>query len=462
MKKYVLMKALLVFILVLGFTYLINVPSIVLNGKEEVVLDYSSEYKEAGASVVKFGHQLKTKLKVSSNVDTSKLGEYKVSYSYNLLFLKVSKVRNVLVLDREKPEIILLGNKEAFVCPGTKYVEDGYKAIDNYDGDITSKVKREELEHTIIYSVKDSSGNMESINREIKETDTTRPIITLEGNETIYVNVGSKYNEPGYKAIDDCEGDITSKVVVTNNVNTSKTGQYEVIYKVSDSYGNSDEVKRKVIVRNNATNYNNLGVIYLTFDDGPGKYTGQILDTLKKYNVKATFFVTGKGSDSLILREYKEGHTVGLHTYSHSYSTVYGSVDNYFSDLNKISDRVKRITGVESKIIRFPGGSSNTVSKKYSKGIMTTLTKEVVNRGYKYYDWNISSGDAGDTTTSTGVYNNVIRNLSHSRPNMVLMHDIKSYTANAIESIIVYGLNNGYRFEAITYDTKMITQKVNN
>ena len=137
-------------------------------------------------------------------------------------------------------------------------------------------------------------------------------------------------------------------------------------------------------------------------------------------------------------------------------------MDNYFTDLNAISDRVKRITGYDSKFIRFPGGSSNTVSKKYSVGIMTALTSEVLNRGYKYFDWNISGGDAGGTTSATGVYNNVVKNLSKKRVNMVLLHDTKSHTANAIESIIVYGLNNGYSFKAIDDDTAMVTQKVNN
>ena len=153
--------------------------------------------------------------------------------------------------------------------------------------------------------------------------------------------------------------------------------------------------------------------------------TGGTYKKLKEEGIKATFFVTNSGPDELIKREYDEGHAVGLHTASHNYSIVYNSVDSYFRDLGSVSDRVKRITGVESKIIRFPGGSSNTVSRRYVPGIMSTLTSEVINRGYRYYDWNLSSGDAvgGAPPSSNDIYNNVVSRLSKDRVNMVLMHD---------------------------------------
>ena len=173
--------------------------------------------------------------------------------------------------------------------------------------------------------------------------------------------------------------------------------------------------------------------------------------------------MTNSGPDELIKRAYDEGHTIALHTASHNYSIVYASVDSYFNDLNIVSERVKNITGVESKIIRFPGGSSNTVSRKYSSGIMSYLTSEVLKRGYRYYDWNVSSGDAaGGSPTASMIYDNVVSNLSKNRVNMVLMHDIKTYTRDALRDIIRYGKENGYVFDKITQDTEMITQRVNN
>ena len=93
---------------------------------------------------------------------------------------------------------------------------------------------------------------------------------------------------------------------------------------------------------------------------------------------------------------------------------------------------------------------------------MTTLSKDVVNKGYRYYDWNISSGDAGEVSTASGVYNNVIKSLSKNKTNMVLMHDIKPYTRDALKNIIEYGKQNGYTFEKITMSTPMITHHINN
>ena len=158
---------------------------------------------------------------------------------------------------------------------------------------------------------------------------------------------------------------------------------------------------------------------------------------------------------------YNEGHTVALHTASHKYEYVYSSEENYFADLNRVSDRVERLTGIKSKIIRFPGGSSNTISRRYNSGIMTRLTQAVKQKGYHYFDWNVDSRDAEGFGTN-GVYNNVVNGISLNRENVVLMHDIKSATRDAIRSIIQYGKNNGYTFRKLTYDTSMVTHWLNN
>ena len=255
------------------------------------------------------------------------------------------------------------------------------------------------------------------------------------------------------------DGDITGMVITSGSVDINNSNDQVLTYTVEDKAHNKTEAKRTIkMVRRDSP-----GTIYLTFDDGPNYgTTNVILDILKEENVKATFFVTGKGPDELIKREYDEGHTVALHTFSHNYQTVYQSVDAYFNDLTKVHDRVASITGYDSRIIRFPGGSSNTISRHYQEGIMTTLTKEVIEKGYYYYDWNISSGDAGEYKDSRSIINQVTRNLSKERTNMVLMHDIKPYTRDALREIIKYGKENGYHFDKITSGTKMIRQKVNN
>ena len=125
-----------------------------------------------------------------------------------------------------------------------------------------------------------------------------------------------------------------------------------------------------------------------------------------------------------------------------------------------MQDKIRNSTGYTSTIIRFPGGSSNTVSK-YNPGIMTTLTGVVLERGFRYFDWNISSGDAGGTTDPDVEYKNVVTNLSKKRGNVILMHDIKKHTSQAIEDIIKYGLDNGYTFKVLTNDV-VCHQKINN
>ena len=194
-------------------------------------------------------------------------------------------------------------------------------------------------------------------------------------------------------------------------------------------------------------------ICYLTFDDGPSKNTPLILDILKNYNAKAPFFVINTGNIGYIQRIHDDGHTVGLHTYSHNYAQLYSSTDAYFNDLQQISDKVESIIGIKPTVMRFPGGSSNKVSAKYCKGIMTQLVTLVQEKGYSYFDWNISSGDADSTTPSyTYIRNNVLNNARNKNSICVLMHDAsaKTTTVQALPEIIEGLTNMGYRFEALT------------
>ena len=285
----------------------------------------------------------------------------------------------------------------------------------------------------------------------------------MKSNKEIYLYVNNKYQEPGYEVSDNCDDDI--KVEVEGSVDYNKTGDYELKYKAKDKSGNEEIVIRKVHVVNVA-NQGYGKVIYLTFDDGPSSsITPQLLDILREENVKVTFFVINHDDslNYLIKREHDEGHTVALHSYTHNYSYIYSSVENYFNDLNSIAAKVKSITGVDSKIIRFPGGSSNTVSLNYSQGIMTYLTGEVQRRGYTYFDWNISCGDAGGASTSDEVYSNVVNNLNYSS-NIVLLHDFEGNykTLNAIRAIIRYGKEHGYVFAPVDVITMPAHHGVNN
>ena len=131
----------------------------------------------------------------------------------------------------------------------------------------------------------------------------------------------------------------------------------------------------------------------------------------------------------------------------------------------KLYNKIKKDFGYKAKIMRFPGGTSNTVSRNYSSGIMTRLSKKMAQKGFIYFDWNVDSGDAsGYNVNKNTIADNVINGLSRKQTNVVLMHDsgAKSTTAKALQKIIDYGNNNGYVFERITEETKRIQHKPNN
>ena len=446
---------LIIFLLIYLF-----IPFFKLKGKREITLEVNNEYKENG-----YLTNAKV-LEVSNNINTSKLGTYTVLYKYKKYNKIKETIRVVNIVDKTPPELDLIGNLEINNC-SKSYQEEGYAAFDNYDGDLTQKVEKEIKDGKIIYRVKDSSNNITTKERTFSNIDKEGPVIKLKGS-SVNLKINNKYVEQGYTVTDNCDDDLTSKVEITNNININKEGTYEVIYKVKDKSGNESKEVRKVTVYTPKKCFSSVsngkpGVIYLTFDDGPStKNTARLLDILKEENVKATFFLIDKtNTDYLIKRMYDEGHTIGLHTASHNYKYIYSSTTNFIKDIEKIQEKVARITGEKSSIIRFPGGSSNTVSS-FNPGIMCTLSNMVIEKGYHYFDWNVSSGDAGSKRSKKNTYRNVKNNLSKNRANVVLMHDIYDSTVDAVKDIIKYGKDNGYTFEKITMDTEMYTHYVNN
>lgn len=193
-------------------------------------------------------------------------------------------------------------------------------------------------------------------------------------------------------------------------------------------------------------------VVYLTFDDGPSRNTERLLDILDKYNVKATFFVINTSHTDIIAEEFNRGHSVGIHCYTHDYRTIYADEDAYFADLDAMQDEIVKQTGENTTLLRFPGGSSNTASC-FNRGIMTRLTEAVAEKGFTYFDWNVSSGDAGRTTETAQVVENVISGIKKHKVSVVLQHDSKGFSIDAVEDIIVWGLENGYTFLPLSQDS---------
>ncbi|MBR5942198.1 MAG: polysaccharide deacetylase family protein [Clostridia bacterium] len=412
-------------------------------------------------------------VELEGEADTAKVGEYELTWSVSYFLGSQSRSCVVEVVDTTPPVITLTPEEREYVLPGTDYDDPGYSAVDTVDGDLTAAVVRVIEDKIATYTVTDSSGNVATATREIPFDDPVPPEITLKGEKSITFTVGeATFEEPGYTATDNLDGDITDKVEVKGSVDNNNPGYYTIRYTVKDSYGNETTVRRSITIRDkngkvpgdeDSPEVDGTGkVIYLTFDDGPSAYTEKLLDVLKKYNVKATFFVVKTGRVDLIAREAAEGHTVAIHSLTHDYGKIYTSEEAYFADIDAMNEIIKEQTGSYSTLLRFPGGSSNTVSARYSKGIMTRLAKAVEERGYKYFDWNVSSGDAGGTTSTEQVYKNVVNGCAGRKYSVVLQHDIKGFSVNAVEKIIVWGLDHGYTFLPLTQDSPGAHHKLNN
>lgn len=198
--------------------------------------------------------------------------------------------------------------------------------------------------------------------------------------------------------------------------------------------------------------------VYLTFDDGPSTGTEEILAILKEYDVKATFFVVGK-EDDYSMEMYKkiveEGHTLGMHSYSHQYSTIYQSVEAFAQDIKRQEDLLKEATGEDIRLFRFPGGSSNLVSNIGMQEFIKYLNVE----GITYFDWNVSSGDATSKSLEPeALVQNVIQDVGIYKNSVVLMHDAadKPNTVKALPMLIEQLQEMDVDILPITEDVKPI------
>ena len=202
------------------------------------------------------------------------------------------------------------------------------------------------------------------------------------------------------------------------------------------------------------------GTIYLTFDDGPSKRTPEVLDILKQYNVKATFFVCGGTSEesaALMKRIVDEGHTIGIHSISHDYKKIYADVDSYLADFYETYMCVYEATGVKPEVFRFPGGSINN----YNRFVYMQIIAEMTRRGFVYYDWDVSGEDAVKGADKKTIYSNIMSYISTDGTDraIVLLHDSadKEDTVAVLPSVIGQLYAYGYKFDKIDNSVKPIT-----
>lgn len=198
--------------------------------------------------------------------------------------------------------------------------------------------------------------------------------------------------------------------------------------------------------------------VYLTFDDGPGRYSDELLDILRDYNVKATFFVIGKtdeASEKLYKRMVQEGHTVAMHSYTHRYEEIYKDLDSFQEDIEKLQTLLYETTGEWPEYYRFPGGSSNRVSQFPIEEAIAYLNE----KGITYFDWNVMSGDAtGKNYTEEQLIANVMEGVYQNNTSIVLMHDFAAVdtTVRSLPALIERLQKEGYVILPISDGTNPI------
>lgn len=230
-----------------------------------------------------------------------------------------------------------------------------------------------------------------------------------------------------------------------------------------DAQPTGRQVRDCIALEDNLRGEGDPMTVYLTFDDGPSENTLQILSILREHGVKATFFVTGKESDEA-KEWYKqivaEGHTLGMHSYSHKYSAIYESVDAFAADFTRLHDFLEDTTGVDCKFYRFPGGSSNQVSNTDMNEFIDYLSDQ----GMIYYDWNVVCGDAtSQIYTADDLVQNVMTDVVKYKYSVVLMHDAaeKDSTVEALETILQKLEDMNAEILPITEDAQVVHHDLN-
>ena len=448
--------------------------SVRLSGGPETELEYGEVFREPGTEVYLVGSRVfrsgipvDAEVTSSGTVNLDLLGTYEITYQCEWGYWNASETRRVHVVDKTPPVITLNTVEEQLTIVGEPYVEEGYSAVDEYDGDLTDRVTAVEQDGVVTYRVTDRSGNETVVQRQIRYYDPIVPTIVLTGG-TVSVPAGEDYAEPGYSAWDNGDGDITDWVEIFSDYNKYLAGTYKMTYVVSDTHGNTTTVEREIIVTPREIPETVLpegNIIYLTFDDGPSEHTRKLLEILQRNEVQATFFVCNRDQIDVLPEMVAQGHTVAVHSRTHNYGKIYTSVDAYFEDMLFMRNRIFELTGVQTELLRFPGGSSNTVSK-FNPGIMTTLSRAVQDCGYAYFDWNVDSNDAGGAQTADEVFENVTKGVQWAMNRygfaLVLQHDTQEFSIDAVERIIQWGKENGYTFLPLQKNSPTIHHDLNN
>lgn len=397
----------------------------------------------------RFDHQ---NLMINSKVDSSKYGQYLVEYKYKNQKEKLE----VNVVDKIAPEFNVYTQT---IVKGQKINKT--KLVGEVIDDSKTKVILDQKykfnkpgEYEIGVCVKDSYRNQTCQKTKVivQPKDKEAPVIS--GLTPLVITQGQEANyDTGVSISDNIDQNPTYSIDFADFDNKT-VGVYQIKYNAVDFQGNKSTYSREVTVKEIEES---TKILYLTFDDGPSINTPKVLEVLSRYQVKASFFVTGASPDyyHYIKEANLQGHTIGMHTYCHNYEYLYGSIEQYQEDIEKISQVVKSQIGYIPKYIRFPGGTSNTISKQYQQGIMKQIVDFANQNDFIYIDWNAANGD-GESYQTVPLLIEKAKNSGKGKTKiMMLMHDGggSAKTVEALPAIIEHYQNLGYEFRAIDQTT---------
>ena len=366
-----------------------TVPVITLLGDTTVTIEVGATYTDSGATAAdNYDGDLTSSIAIVNNVDTSTVGTYTVTYNVSDTSgnAAVPVTRTVNVVDTTVPVITLLGDTTVTIEVGATYTDSGATAADNYDGDLTSSIAIVNNvdtstvgTYTVTYNVSDTTGNAAvSVTRTVNVVDTTVPVITLLGDTTVTIEVGTTYTDSGATAADNYDGDLTSSIAIVNNVDTSTVGTYTVTYNVSDTSGNA-----AVPVTRTVNVVDTTAPVITLLGDNP--MTIEVGTTFTDPGATASDAGDGDLTSSIVVSGSVDTSTIGTYTLTYDVSDTSGNpADSVTRTVNVVDTTVPVITLLGD----------------------TTVTIEV---GATYTDSGATAADNydGDLTSSIAIVNNV-------------------------------------------------------
>lgn len=460
MKNRTILISVIVMLIIIMISITYNTfPRLQLNGKKNMVISYRDKYQEPGVIIKNANDNYLSKIIIDSNIDDDTIGNYYVDYSLKMGIRQLHVRRNIKVIDEIAPVIKLKGDQIIEISINEEYKEPGYKATDEYDGNLTDRVEvigvvdnKNYGEYAIKYKVTDNSNNTVEVNRIVKVIDEIAPKIECNAEYSAF-KIGSE-NIIGCKAIDNFDGDITEKIKISGDYDTNKKGIYTVEYSAEDDAGNKTKINHNIIIYEEIEN----PVAYITFNEETNELAEQVLQLLKENSIKATFFVSQQDNDNYqyLNKIIEEGHELGIYGYYNNQQ--YKDLSTFKEYFEAMQQLIYNKTGENTKIYRFNGGSN---SKYLNNNEFKKIKKYLDERGLTYYDWNI---DAEYTTslaiTSKEIEENIINQLFQNKEKeIIISFKVKQDTIDVLHETIKILKEMNYSFDIISNAEKIQFRK---